>query len=323
MIGAVVSGNSTRPEAVPRPAEPYLVVAGPTAVGKSAVATALAERLGGEIVVADSRQVYRGIDIGTAKPTPAERERVPHHLVDVVDLGEPFTAADFAALARTAIAGIEARGRVAVVVGGTGFYLAALAGALDPIDEDVSEADRTAARDRLEAIPEARRHTRLAEVDPVAAEGLHPNDRQRVDRALEVWLATGEPISARWSGGEARPLPHVAVRLTRPRAELHRRIEARLGRMLAAGLEAEARALWEAGRSPEEPGFDTIGYQEWWPHFEGRAGHDEVVRRILVATRRYAKRQETWFRGRGDYAAVEAGGGAADAILRLLEEARA
>lgn len=319
MIAAATA--SGREASAPRPARPYLVVAGPTAVGKSAVALELAERLGGEIVIADSRQVYRGIDVGTAKPTPEERERVPHHLVDVVDLGEPFTAADYAAAARAAIVDVQARGRVAVVCGGTGFYLSALAGALDPVEAGIDEADRSAARARLEAIDPGERHARLEAVDPEAARRLHPHDRQRVDRALAVWLATGEPISSRWSGGEEAPLPHVAVRLARPRAELHLRIEARLERMLDAGLEAEARSLREAGRSPEEPGLDTIGYQEWWPRFEGRAGREDAVRAIRTATRRYAKRQDTWFRNQGDYRAVPADG-AVGRVLEIWEEAR-
>lgn len=293
-------------------AEPYLVVAGSTAVGKSGVALAVAARLDGEIVNADSRQVYRRIDIGTAKPTPAERARVPHHLVDVVELGEPYTAADYARGARVAIADIQARGRVAVVCGGTGFYLDALAGGLGAIEEDAAPADRAAAARRVRKIPSGGRHAALAEVDPESAARIHPNDRQRVDRALEVWFLTGAPLSA-LGPGEGR-LPHVAVRLHRPRSELRARIEARLDAMLAAGLEAEARALWEEGWSPEAPGLDTIGYQEWWPYFEGRSSRDEAVRRILVATRRYAKRQETWFRHRTGYRAVPAEG-ATEAVV--------
>lgn len=282
------------------PIAPYLVVAGPTAVGKSEIALALAERLDGEIVVADSRQVYRRIDVATAKPTPAERARVPHHLLDLVDPGVPFSAGDYARDAREAIAAIQARGRTAIVCGGTGFYLAALAGGLDEIATGADRAERAAARARVAAIPPAARHAALAEVDPSSAARLHPRDLQRIDRALEVWHLTGEPASALRTGGERR-LPHLAVRLVRPRAELHRRIERRLDAMLDAGLEDEARALWEEGRSPDEPGLDTIGVQEWWPRFEGERSLVETRRRILVATRRYAKRQETWFRHQGSY----------------------
>jgi len=278
----------------------YLVVAGATAVGKTEVAIRLAERLGGEIVIADSRQVYRGIELGTAKPSAADRARVPHHLLDVVDLGERYTAADFAADAGTAIAAIQSRGRVPVVCGGTGLYLAALAGALDPIEEEVDESARESARSRVAAIPVEERHGALARWDPVTAGRLHAADRQRVDRALEVWFMTGEPLSARQAGGSA-PRAHLAVRLERSREELVERIDRRLRTMLAAGLEREARELWEAGWSPSDPGLDTIGYQEWWPFFEGTRGREETVAEILTATIRYAKRQSTWFRNQGAY----------------------
>lgn len=283
---------------------PYLVIAGPTGVGKTEVALDVADAIGGEIVIADSRQVYRGLDVGTAKPTAAERTRIPHHLIDVVDPGEAYTAADYARDAGRALEAIESRGRVPVVCGGTGLYLEALAGGLDPMDP-VDDATR----ERVGAIRLADRHAELARLDPEAGARLHPHDRQRVQRALEVRMATGRPLAAYWTG-EAAPRPHVAIRLDRPRPELRRRIEERLEAMLAAGLEAEARALHAAGWTPADPGVDSIGYQEWWPHFEGRIPREEAVRRILVATRRYAKRQETWFRRRGRYHPVEARAGA-------------
>lgn len=285
---------------------PYLVVAGPTGVGKTGVSIEVAEALGGEIVVADSRQVYRGLDLGTAKPTPEERARVPHHLLDIVDVGMPFDAAGWSRLARRAIEEIASRDRVPIVCGGTGFYLEALAGGLDPMGEASDPARLEKARRRLATIPEERRAERLAEVDPDAAVRLHPHDHQRIDRALEVWLATGRPWSTFHRGGDERDRPHLAFRLERPREELHARIESRLEAMLEAGLEAEARAQYEAGRDPSEPGLDTIGYQEWWPRFEGHWSREEVRRAIVVATRRYAKRQETWFRNRGSYRPVPA-----------------
>jgi tRNA dimethylallyltransferase len=289
-----------------RPLRPYLVIAGATAVGKSEVALEVAERLGGEIVIADSRQVYRGLDIGTAKPSEPERARVPHHLLDVVDVGERYTAADFARDARAALCDIEERGSMGILCGGTGFYLAALAGSLDALP-----AASTRARARLAAVPDEARHAALADVDPAIAARLHPRDRQRVDRALVFWYETGEPLSA-WQRGGEPPLPHLAVALTRPRDEIMARLEYRIDRMLEAGLEAEARGLWEAGRTATDPGIDTIGYQEWWPYFEGEMGREEVRHRILVASRRYAKRQGTWFRHQGEYrqVAAEAGAGA-------------
>ncbi len=286
----------------------YLVVAGPTAVGKSAVALEVAEALDGEIVIADSRLVYRGLDIGTAKPNAEERARVPHHLLDVVDPGRRYTAADYAADAGAAIDAIRARGRVAVVCGGTGLYLSALAGSLDPVEESADETQREEARARVEAIPVAERHATLARFDEESATRLHAADRQRVDRALEVWFLTGEPLSRLQSGGRP-PRPHLAIALDRPRAELAARIDGRLEAMLEAGLESEARGLWEAGWTPEDPGIDTIGYQEWWPHFEGARGRDETIAAIRAATRRYAKRQSTWFRNQGDYRPLPADAG--------------
>lgn len=301
---------------VSSPASPeYLVVAGPTAVGKTTVAIELAERLAGEIVIADSRQVYRGIDIATAKPTAAERDRVPHHLLGIVEIGERYTAADFATDAGRAIDEIRSRGRVPVVCGGTGLYLAALAGALDPIEEGVGEAEREAARARVAGIPTDQRHAVLARVDPASAERLPGADRQRVDRALEVWFLTGSPLSARQSGG-SEPRAHLAVRLVRPRGELVERIGRRLAAMLEAGLEREARMLWEAGRSADEPGLDTIGVQEWWPCFEGVQEREQTIEEIRAATVRYAKRQSTWFRNQGDYRPLPADG-AAPAIAEL------
>jgi len=299
---------------------PYLVVAGPTAVGKSAVALDLAVDLDGEIVVADSRQVYRGLDIGTAKPGPEERQRVRHHLLDAIDLGERYTAADWARAATDAIGDIQRRGRTAIVSGGTGFYLAALAGALDPLEGQFDDAGRARARARVAEIPDADRHAALARVDPVTADRLHPRDRQRIERALEVWFQLGRPLSALQSGGAARGL-HVAVRLARPRAELHARISARFERMLERGLEDEARRLWERGLDPDRTaGLDTIGYQEWWPFFNRRRGRSATCAAIVRATRAYARRQETWFRHQGDYVEVSAAG-AAEAVRDVWRRA--
>lgn len=295
------------------PLGPFLVIAGPTAVGKSTVAMAVAEAIGGEIVIADSRQIYRGIDIASAKPAPADRARVPHHMLDRVGIGSRYSAADYARDARAAIVGIQSRGRTAIVCGGTGFYLAALAGGLDSFTVDTPDAARDQTRVRLAAIPAGERHAALAAVDPASAVKLHPNDHQRIARALEVHFATGRPLSELQSGGGER-LAHCAIRLTRPAAELRARIEVRLEAMLAAGIENEARALWQARRSAREPGLDAIGIREWWPFFEGEAVRETVVRAILVATRSYAKRQATWFRNQGDYRPVPAVSGAAAVI---------
>jgi len=312
--GAISRGPAAADPA-PRPARPYLVVAGETATGKSEIALAVAERLGGEIVIADSRQIYRGLDIGTARPTLEDRARVRHHLFDRVEVGERYTAGDFAHEARAAIVDIESRGRMAIACGGTGFYLAALAGSLDPMPALSEEA-----RGRLFSIPPAERHAALIEVDPETGRRVHPSDAQRVERALGFWLETGEPLTAWQRGGEA-PLPHVAVRIVRPRAEIRARVERRLDAMLAAGLVEEARRFREAGHTPEDPGLDGIGYREWWPYFEGAIDLAEARRRILVATLRYAKRQATWFRHQGAYRPVPAEAGAEGVIAVWRAEA--
>ncbi|HWC05989.1 MAG TPA: tRNA (adenosine(37)-N6)-dimethylallyltransferase MiaA [Gemmatimonadota bacterium] len=298
--------------------EPYLVIGGATAVGKSEIALEVAERLGGEIVVADSRQVYRGLDVGTAKPGPDERRRAPHHLLDVVDLGERYTAGDYAQDARAAIAAIQGRGRTAVVCGGTGFYLSALAGALDPIEAVADPERRTTARRRTAEIPDSARHAALLEIDPPTARRLPAGDRQRVDRALEVYFLTGRPLSTLQTGGERR-LPHLPLAIVRPRVELCARIERRLEAMLGAGLEAEARALHEAGFRPGDPGIDSIGTREWWPYFEGKRGRTETIAEIETSTRAYARRQATWFRHQGGYRPAAP---AAEAILEAWRRYR-
>jgi tRNA dimethylallyltransferase len=290
--------------AAPR-TDAYLVIAGPTAVGKSAVAMAVAERIGGEIVIGDSRQVYRGLDIGTAKPSLAEQERVPHHLLNLVEPGERFSAGAYATLARAAIAEIRGRGRVPVVCGGTGFYLAALAGALEPLNAEPSSEAREHARRELEPIPPEERLARLAEIDPDRAAELHANDRQRIDRALGYVLATGRRFSESAFSGQATGAD-VGFALTRSPTELAERIDVRCRAMIDGGLETEARTLYERGLGPGDPGVDSIGYQEWWPYFEGRASAADVLDAITVATRRYAKRQRTWFRNQGAYRPVPA-----------------
>lgn len=298
--------------------DPYLVIGGPTAAGKSMVALEVAERVDGEIVVADSRQVYRGLDIATAKPGSDERRRVPHHLLDVVDLGERYSAGDYARDARSAVAAIQRRGRTAIVCGGTGFYLAALAGGLDPLESAADVERRRAARRRMAEIPATGRYAALLEIDPPTAGRLPPADRQRVDRALEVYFLTGRPLSTLQAGGRP-PSPHLALTLTRPRAELHARIGRRLSGMLESGLEAEARALHDAGWTLEDPGLDSIGTREWWPYFEGRRRREETIAEILASTRAYARRQETWFRHQGRYRPVTP---AAEAVLEAWDAYR-
>ena len=278
-------------------APPLLIaLVGPTAAGKSALGLRLALAQGGEIVSCDSLQVYRGFDVGSAKPTIEERRRVPHHLVDAVDPDEPFSAADFARRGREALASIRDRGVPPFVVGGTGLYLRAL---LRGLFEGPSRDD--ALRRRLEAMAarhgEKRLHRWLARVDPDSAARIEPADRVRVVRALEVFHKTGRPLSGHHRAG-AEPLRGFAVRylgLAPSRDVLRAAIEARTRRMLAEGLVEETGKLIER-YGPELRPLQSIGYRQAAAVVRGVLGVDEAQRDIVKETMRYAKRQMTWFR---------------------------
>ena len=273
-----------------------VVLVGPTAAGKSAVAAALAARRAVEVVVADSLQVYRGLDVGTAKPTPAERARIPHHLVDILEPTEPFTAADFATRARQAVAGIAARGRLPVVVGGTGLYVRAfLRGPLAGPGGDPGLRRRLLAE--AEASGGAALHARLAAVDPAAAAAIHPHNAVRVLRALELYTLSGTPPSALRRGMEgAPPAGTVLLGLRRGRDDLARRIEARTRGMIAGGLVEEVRGLLRRGIPRDAKPLGAIGYRQAVAHLDGRFSLAEASRQIARDTRLYAKRQMTWFR---------------------------
>ncbi|MBK1630339.1 tRNA (adenosine(37)-N6)-dimethylallyltransferase MiaA [Thiohalocapsa halophila] len=279
---------------------------GPTASGKTdlavAVVDALAPMLPCEIVSVDSALVYRGLDIGTAKPSPALRARYPHRLVDICDPAEAYSAARFRADALAAIAQIRARGALPLLVGGTMLYFRALLRGLSPLPE----AD-PALRERLAREAAARgpvgMHGWLADVDPAAAARIHPNDPQRVQRALEVYLASGRPMSSLWQAGDgALDLPTVKlVRSPRERAVLHRRIETRFDAMLAAGFLDEVRGLMRRGDlAPELPAMRAVGYRQAWAHLAGAFDAATMRARALAATRQLAKRQYTWLRSEPD-----------------------
>lgn len=270
---------------------------GPTASGKTALALELAAACDAEIVSADSRQVYRRMDVGTAKPTPAERARVPHHVIDVVDPDTSFDVARFRDAATAAIADITARGRRVLVVGGTGLYVRALVHGLCP-----APPRQPTLRARLEAEVAAEGaaalHHRLRAVDPIAAARIHPNDRVRVVRALEVAGASGRPLSA-WQAAHAfgeRPYEVVMIGLAVPTADLDARIDARLEAMLAAGFLDEVRVLCASGLADDAPAWNAVGYRELREVVRGRATLDDAVRATRRATRQFAKRQRTWFR---------------------------
>jgi len=270
---------------------------GPTASGKSALALPLAEALDAEIVSVDSAQIYRGMDIGTAKPSPAERSRVTHHLIDIREPTERYSAADFAADARRLAAEIRARGRSVLLVGGTMLYFKALREGLDGLPSaDPAlrrEIAQAAAREGWPAL-----HARLAERDPASAERIAPNDAQRIQRALEVCTLTGQAMSALLGRRSAEPFDALWIALVpENRTLLHARIAARFDAMLQAGLVDELRALRARGRlDPDLPSMRCVGYRQAWQHLDGTLDARGLRDKAIAATRQLAKRQLTWLR---------------------------
>jgi len=274
-----------------------LVIVGPTAVGKSALAIALAERMDAEIVSADSVQVYRRMDIGSAKPTLAQQARIPHHLIDVADPDDSFSAGRYAKRAADAIVSIVARGKRPIVVGGSGLYLRALlSGLVEGVESDPEIRARIADRIQREGLEAVRRH--LADVDPKAAQRIHPTDAYRIMRALEVYELTGRSLSeiqARhgWGSDCFRP---VWIGVTEERSLLYRRIEARCEEMVKQGLLEEVRKLVAQGYSLDLRSLRSLGYKQMGQVLRGERTLAEAIEEMQKATRRYAKRQLTWFR---------------------------
>lgn len=272
---------------------PLLVICGPTATGKTAASVVVAERIGGEIVCADSRTIYRGMDIGTAKPTAAQRARVPHHLLDIADPGDVVTLADFRMQALAAVAGIRARRRRPILVGGTGLFIRAVVDGftIPPVPPDA------ALRARLEDLEQRSPgilHQRLRAADPAAAGRIHPRNVRRLVRALEVFEHTGRPISDLQRRYD--PVgPAIQSGLTMDRAALYRQIDARVDAQIAAGLVDEVRALLARGHTPPQPAMQGLGYKEIAEFLQGTVPLDEAIRRLKRNTRRFAKRQLTWF----------------------------
>lgn len=277
---------------------PVMTLVGPTAVGKTSVALVLAARLGGEIVSADSRQIYRGMDIGTAKPTPDEQSQARHHLIDIVDPSESYDAARFAEDAEGVISGLLSAGTVPIVCGGTGFYVASLFEGLFEGAGRYPEV-RVALEERARAEGTAALHAELAEADPASAARIHSNDSSRVVRALEVYLATGRRLSEWHESGQR--IPAFAPRyvgLSLDRELLRERVERRIDAMMEEGLVAEIEGLVSSGAlASGMPAASAVGYRELLPVVErGEGDLDEAVALIKRNTRRYAKRQMTWFR---------------------------
>ena len=275
-----------------------ICIAGPTASGKTGLAVALAKALNGEVVSCDSMQIYRGMDVGTAKPTPEEMQGVPHHLLDVADPGEDFSVGRYVRLATEAITDIHSRGRIAIVAGGTGLYLDSLVKG-----EEFAPPSREGERKFLEDAAEQKGieyvYDMLMEADPETAERLHLSDRKRIIRAMEVFLITGLPLSWHIAQSRQRPPRYRPAWLGlnfRDRAKLYARIDARVDQMLAQGLEQEVQRLLDAGVDPQTTAMQAIGYKELASALRGECTVEEAASRIKQASRNYAKRQLTWFR---------------------------
>ncbi|MGH7924992.1 MAG: tRNA (adenosine(37)-N6)-dimethylallyltransferase MiaA [Candidatus Binatus sp.] len=289
-------------------------IVGPTGAGKSALAVQVAERSECEIVNADSRQFYRGMDLGTAKPSAQDRSRVPHHLIDVRDPDETLDVAEFAQLARGAIEEIAARGRKPLVVGGSGLYLRVIRGGIfrGPVasPEIRSRLAKAAAENSV-----AQLHQRLREVDPEAANRIGVNDLYRIVRAIEVFELTGETISAHQRRHRFADIGYdtLTIGVEVERKRLYQTIDRRFDAMMAAGFVAEVRSLIDAGYSPEKPPLSTIGYKQIAAHLRGEIALDEAVALAKQESRRLAKRQLTWFRREPDIVWLDPERGAQDA----------
>lgn len=275
-----------------------VAIGGPTATGKTALSLALAQRFGGEIINADSMQVYRQLSVGTAKPTEEERAQAPHHLLDFLPPEQPYSVADFTAAAGELIGQITARGRLPLVVGGTGLYITSLLNGVRFAPEDTDPALRRRLQQQAETQGAEVLYARLQAVDPAYAAKVHPHNLPRIIRALELYESTGRTMSEqqRQSRPAAAPYRSLCLCLTcRDRAVLYRRIDQRVDKMLREGLLPEAELVWQ-NRERYRTAAQAIGYKEFFPYFEGKEPLDTCVNRLKQATRQYAKRQLTWFR---------------------------
>ncbi len=276
--------------------DPIPCLIGPTAVGKTAVAIVLAQERGWEIISADSRQVYRYLDIGTAKPTRSELASIPHHFIDIRNPDEIYSAGEFAREARACISEILERGKIPFIVGGSGLYIRALTqGFFEP---PISNRNlQRELKQRAQLGGGAALHADLAKVDAESAARLHPNDVHRIVRALEVFHTSGKPLSAFWKNeAAAAPYDFHFIGLAMPRDELYNRIDRRVDLMIENGLIDECRKLLELGYSPELNSLQTVGYKEVFAFLDGKLDEQQMIEEIKRHTRNYAKRQMTWFR---------------------------
>ncbi|NBC48523.1 MAG: tRNA (adenosine(37)-N6)-dimethylallyltransferase MiaA [Gammaproteobacteria bacterium] len=293
------SDASPAPSALP----PVILITGPTASGKTELALAVAEHFPCDLISVDSAMVYRGMDIGTAKPGPELLSRYPHRLVDICEPTESYSAARFRTDALAAMGEITAAGRVPLLVGGTMLYWRALAGGLSPLPEAQPQV-RAGLAERHARRGAAAMHAWLTEVDPATAAQVHPNDPQRVQRALEVFLVTGRPMSELRVGGSQSGLAYRVLKLVRSprdRAVLHQRIARRFDAMLASGFEDEVRRLRARNDlDADRPAMRCVGYRQLWAYLEGALDYAEMHAQAVAATRQLAKRQYTWLRAESD-----------------------
>ncbi len=274
---------------------PLVAIIGPTAVGKTEIAIQLAEKVNGEIVSADSRLLYRGMDIGTAKPSATDLARVPHHLIDVADPDQIWSLAVFQSAAQKAIADIHSRGKLPILVGGTGQYLRAILEGWEPPKLAAQPKLRAALEDWASEIGKGGLHARLARLDLEAARGIDPRNLRRTIRALEVILSTGRKFSEVRTKIES-PFRVLQIGFTRPRAVLYQRIDNRIAAMLAAGWLEEVQRLMAKGYSPDLPSLSAIGYHQLIGHLSGQLSLEEAIVEIKHATRMFVRRQANWFK---------------------------
>lgn len=280
--------------------KPVLVIVGPTGVGKTAVSIEIARRTGGEIISADSRQIYRNMDVGTAKPPMEIRERIPHHFIDILEPDQEYSAGEFARQARLRIQEIIQAGKLALIVGGSGLYVRALLEGF--FGEDVKNAHtREWLSSRLHKEGAQKLYKELRQVDPQAAQKIHPRNVKRLLRALEVYYLAGEPISALHKARkDPAPFPWIKFGLTMPRPQLYHRINQRVEEMFREGLIDEVKGLLESGYAPSLNALNSVGYKEVIAYLQGKMDLPECKELVKRNTRRYAKRQMTWFRADPD-----------------------
>ncbi len=298
---------------------PLVVIAGPTASGKTSLSIEIAKVLGGEIVSADSMQIYKHMNIGTAKPTEAEKEGIPHHMLDFLEPAENFSAADYCAMAAKCIEDIHSRRKLPVITGGTGLYIDSLVGGVDFEESDSDpeireELSALARKEGVEAVYEI-----LKEVDPETAEKYHPNNLRRVIRAIEFYRVTGKTISAHAKEEKTSPYNCVYFCIDWERDVLYERINHRVDIMMQDGLEAEARKMYEMLGDTECTAMQGIGYKEFFGYFKGEKSLEQVTEEIKMNSRRYAKRQLTWFRRNKNIHWLKPDKGMADEAIDIIK----